>query len=312
MRLDAALRSASEEAARLRQDRLRELHALAQLKFGLIQRGELIRELDAAEQQVKELLDRISHDMSEAESRRQEAADALHKAEVVRRERAAAYDAAAAELRAREDEIAPSITSDPVWIALKERCDAASKTAEEAGKKAAQAEADRARKKVPYKSDPLFMYLWRRKLGTPEYPSGFFVRYFDEKIAALINYREARANYAMMNQIPDRLRAHADRLAVDLEAEQQKLGAFEQDRIVEAGGEPLQKRAVEAKAALDASEAEVAEAGQRLETLDRQYHAVAGHDNKGAFTKAIALMVENDSRDDVRTLYREGDGRRRA
>ena len=94
-------------------------------------------------------------------------------------------------------------------------------------------------------------------------------------------------------------------LLLDLEAEQQKLGAFEQDRIVEAGGEPLQKRAVEAKAALDASEAEVAEAGQRLETLDRQYDAIAGQDNKGAFTKAIALMVENDSRDDVRTLYRE-------
>lgn len=56
---------------------------------------------------------------------------------------------------------------------------------------------------------------------------------------------------------------------------------------------------------LDASEAEVAEAGQGLETLGRQYDAIDGHDNKGAFTKAIELMVENDSRDDVRTLYRE-------
>src|SRR5438132_4621240 len=73
MRLDSALRSASEEAARLRQERLKELRALAQLKFGLIQRGELINELDAAERQVKELLDRIRHEMSDAESRRQEA-----------------------------------------------------------------------------------------------------------------------------------------------------------------------------------------------------------------------------------------------
>ena len=58
MRLDAALRSASEEAARLRQERLKELRALAELKFGLIKSGELIHELDAAEQQVKDLLDR--------------------------------------------------------------------------------------------------------------------------------------------------------------------------------------------------------------------------------------------------------------
>ena len=88
MRLDSALRSASEEAARLHQERLRELRAPAELKFGLIQKGELIQELDEAEQQVKELLDRIRHEMSDAESRRQEAADALHKAEAVRRERA--------------------------------------------------------------------------------------------------------------------------------------------------------------------------------------------------------------------------------
>jgi len=59
MRLDAALRSASEEAARLRQDRLKELRALAQLKFGLMKRGDLVHELDAAERQVKDLLDRI-------------------------------------------------------------------------------------------------------------------------------------------------------------------------------------------------------------------------------------------------------------
>ncbi|TPW00241.1 MAG: hypothetical protein USCAAHI_00311 [Beijerinckiaceae bacterium] len=67
----------------------------------------------------------------------------------------------------------------------------------------------------------------------------------------------------------------------------------------------MQERAEEAKAALDSSEARVAEASQRLETLDQQYDAIAGQDNNGAFTKAIELMAENDSRDDVRRLYRE-------
>ena len=67
----------------------------------------------------------------------------------------------------------------------------------------------------------------------------------------------------------------------------------------------MQERAEEAKAALDSSAARVAEASQRLETLDQQYDAIAGQDNNGAFTKAIELMAENDSRDDVRRLYRE-------
>src|SRR5271156_5194439 len=118
MRLDSALRSASEETARLRQDRLKELRALAQLKFGLIKSGDLVHDLDAAEQQVKDLLDRIARQISEAESRRQEAADALQKADAIQRERASAYDAAAGALRARENEIAPNLTTETAWIAV--------------------------------------------------------------------------------------------------------------------------------------------------------------------------------------------------
>jgi hypothetical protein len=73
------------------------------------------------------------------------------------------------ELNAFKEKISPSITSDLAWIALNARVEAASKFAEEAEKKAAQAEADRSRKKTPYESDPLFMYLWQRKFGTSAY-----------------------------------------------------------------------------------------------------------------------------------------------
>jgi hypothetical protein len=305
VRLDAALRSASEKAARLRQERLKELHALAELKFGLIQSGELIHDLDAAEQQAKDLLDRIEREISEAERRREEAAAALHRAEAIARERAEAFDMATNELRSLKEKIAPSVTGDSAWIALNARVEAASKIAEEAEKKAAQAEADRERKKIPYESDPLFMYLWRRKLGTSAYPAGVFVRYFDEKIAALVNYREARANYSMLNQIPDRLRAHANKVSTEREEARQKLAAFEQDRLIGAGGGPLQKKAEEARSALDEAETEVQGASQKLILLDQQYDSIAMLDNSGAFTKAIELIAENDSRDDVRTLYRE-------
>jgi chromosome segregation ATPase len=305
MHLDAALRSASEEAARLRQQRLKELHALAELKFHLIQKGELIRDLDAAEQQAKNLLDRIRREINDVETRRQEATKALQELEILARERSEAYDASANALRAFKEQIAPSITSDPVWLALNAKVESASKVAGEADKKATQAEADRARKKVPYEGDPLFMYLWRRKYGTSEYSSGFFVRYFDSKIATLINYRGARANYAMLNQIPERLRDHANRVGAEFLAIRQQLAAFEQERLIAAGGGPLQSKVAEAKVALDKAEAEVQEASQRLESLDKQYDAIALQDNSGAFTKAIELMAENDSRDDVRTLYRE-------
>ncbi|MCI0736856.1 MAG: hypothetical protein L0Y50_11410, partial [Beijerinckiaceae bacterium] len=105
--------------------------------------------------------------------------------------------------------------------------------------------------------------------------------------------------------IPGRLREHAIRVGAELDAEWQKLAAFEQDRLFAAGGGPLQKKAAEAKAALDSSELQVTKARQRLEADSQQYKAIAGRDNKGAFAQVTALMAENDSRDDVRTLYRE-------
>jgi hypothetical protein len=78
--------------------------------------------------------------------------------------------------------------------------------------KAVQAEADREEKRRPYEADPLFMYLWRRRYGTREYRASNLVRYFDRKVAHLIGFETARINYAMLMELPDRLREHADRL----------------------------------------------------------------------------------------------------
>jgi hypothetical protein len=109
----------------------------------------------------------------------------------------------------------------------------------------------------------------------------------------------------MLNQIPDRLNEHAKRVGAELEGERQKLAAFQQDKLLAAGARPLQEKVAKAKTALDAIEAEFSRASQSFEVLDRKYDAIAGQDNQGAFTQAINLMVENDSRDDVVTLYRE-------
>src|ERR687889_294989 len=78
------------------------------------------------------------------------------------------------------------------------RLDDVAGMAEQADKKARQAEADREEKRKPYEADPLFMYLWRRKFGTAAYRAGNFVRYIDRKVARLVRYDKARANYVML------------------------------------------------------------------------------------------------------------------
>ena len=87
---------------------------------------------------------------------------------------------------------------------------------EAAEAKAAQAERDLQEKRQPYESDPLFMYLWRRKFGTPEYRATGLVRFLDRKVARLIEFDEARRNYAVLIELPARLREHADRLRAGL------------------------------------------------------------------------------------------------
>lgn len=305
MQLDAALRSAAEEAARLRQERLAQLHALAQLKFGLIERGELIHELDAAEQRAKELLDRIRREIDEAAARRQDAADALKKAETERGLRARELEEAAADLRAFEERVTPVVLADPAWSTLNAKVQTLHGVLEEAEKKAGQAEADRQQKKTPYEQDPLFMYLWRRKFGSSDYRAGYFVRYFDDLIARMIRFQQARANYAMLNQIPDRLREHAGRVRAEFEDARARLAALRQDAVINAGAGPTQERAARAKAALDDSEAALATANQNFDARDHAYDALIGRDNQGAFAEVIRLMADNDSRDAIVTLYKE-------
>ena len=83
---------------------------------------------------------------------------------------------------------------------------------ESAERKAAQAEADLAAKRVPYEQDPIFMYLWRRGFGTPRYTSNGLVRSLDRMVARHVGYADASRNYAMLTELPIRLREHAERL----------------------------------------------------------------------------------------------------
>ncbi len=89
---------------------------------------------------------------------------------------------------------------------------ALARMADEAERKAAQAAADRDEKRRPYEADPLFMYLWRRRFGTKAYRAFSPVRYLDRKVAHLVGYEGARANYATLLALPDRLAEHAARL----------------------------------------------------------------------------------------------------
>lgn len=307
MRLGAALSAASERAASLRRDRLAQLNALAQLKFDLIRSGELLTDLDAAEKDAKAALSRIHQAIEDASRRREQAASDLRDAEAEKSRRAADHEAAVLEFQALQSKVAAEIAEDPMWRVVRERLESLRRIVDQAEAKAAQAEADRERKRVPYEKDPLFMYLWTRKYGSPDYASLGFVRRIDGLVAKLVGFSEARRNYTLLNEIPGRLREHARRVAKELAAEKERLAALLQERMEKAGGRPLQERATTAKAALDESEARRAAASSVFDDANRSFYLLIGGDDEGAFAEAVRLMQQNDERDDVRTLYREAE-----
>ncbi len=305
LQLDQSLKSVTEEAGRLRQERLETFRALAQHKFELVKDNQLVSDLDAAERKVKAALAELEQKWNSASSERAATLDDLRRAEIERNSCAEAVEATQAGLTKLQAEIAPSMASDREWLANKGNLERAEKLAGEAEKKAQQAESDRERKKVPYESDPLFMYLWRRKLGTSQYRAGFLTRFIDNKIAGLTDYRQARANYAMLNEIPERLGEHANRKREEIQAAQLAVAACEQDRLVKAGGGPMASALAEGQSRLAACEARVAELRQRLAALDQQHEALSGSEYKGIYAQAVDAMMQNDLSDDIQTLMRE-------
>src|SRR3954470_19383507 len=231
-RLDAGLKSAAGQMARVRAERMDAFRALARLKLDTMTRDGMVRALDAAERQALDLLAQRRQAFERLMERRRAAEQAVKDREAERHAKAAALEEALKPIAALRQQIEAQVRASPEWAAQRARIEDAPTIAAEAEKKAAQAEADRQAKRKPYEADPLFMYLWRKKFGRAEDRSGPLVRFFDRRIARLIGYDKARANYALLNEIPQRLREHAERMKAEIANAREQLKAMEREALV--------------------------------------------------------------------------------
>ena len=298
-RLEAAFQQAAERAARLRTERVEAFRRLAQLKLDALTRETVVREIDAVERRALDLIRDGRRASEHLAGRRREAEKLVEEAERRRHERAEALEGALraiADLRARVEAGALVSTE---WVQQHDRLEAQERTAGEAERKAEQAERDRVEKGRPYEEDPLFAYLWRKGFGTSADRSGPLVRYFDRKVARLVGYDKALANYALLTEIPVRLREHAARMREEIAAERARLTAVERASLVEAGIEPLEARVAEARMALDGAERDLAEVRERLNVLDRE-SATSGGSMR--YREAVELLARADSQQSLRRL----------
>jgi len=305
-RLEAALNSAVAEAARLRRQEADAFRALARAKLDLMMRDEAIGRLDQVERRALDMIEGHRQAIEDLSQRRDKTQTELDTAEAAKHDR----DQELADALEKLDDLGESThqrleADSDAWKEAKTAVEAAEAVAANADEKAGQAEADLADKRQPYEADPIFMYLWNKKHGQSEDTSGTLVRYFDRKVAHLIGYREARANYAMLQEIPLRLREHANQKQADVDAARQGLAGIERQALVADGVEKLEARLAEAESAAKAAGVRVEEINAAIDDIEAKRQQAMDVDENVAFDQAVNLLTEALSQDDLRQLYDE-------
>ena len=304
-RLADVLRSAAQEAERLRQQLADSFRSLALIRLDALVRNEVVGDLDAAERRALDLLRTHKAKLDQLLIRHGGAQSAVVTAEADHRAKTAAVEAAGEPIKTLQYDVEKKMTSDPAWIAQRGHVDNATKIANAADEKAKQSEGDRETKRKPYEADPLFMYLWNRKFATADYKAGNFVRFFDRRVAALVGYDTARPNYMSLNEIPLRLREHANDLVRRVAEEDQKLELLERSALMEAGILPLETKLATAQADLKAATEALARAQSTLAALDQERTKLLDEGDRKAHDEALAVLTQAIAREDLQTMYRE-------
>lgn len=302
--VEAQVEAAEQQLQAQRRGQHEDYKALARLRVGLLADAALLKHLDQSEQEVAAILAQRETALTLLKEQIQFAEAALRTLESERNEQAARVDSAVQAADAAEARTQSRLAGDDAYRARRERATEAERKAAHAAEKADRSEAEREEKGVSYREDPLFMYLWKRRYGQPDYRAWALTRWLDGKVARLIGYAEAGANYARLNEIPERLREHAAALASAADSELAALKALDEAARVEDGIPALDAAIIEAQAALDAVDRRIAQAQSDLQGLEvRKAFYAAGQDEYSA--KALELVTSELQRDDLMELRRE-------
>ena len=264
----------------------------------------LTGQLSAAEARARAILDQRAADMTASEAELTTLDETISKKVEKRQDLLADIDNAQAELKALSTRIAKSVTADPDYVAKREAAENLRRIAEESLAKTETAEADREQKGRPYREDPLFIYLWEAGYGTKKYKANNLIRYLDSLVARLVDYHKARPNFAMLNEIPLRLREHADHQVEAAEAAEAELDTLEAKAIDAAGGKEhrqILSASQQKIAALDADI--VALEDERDEKAVTYRHMAEGRDPK--YEEALRLLVVGLEQQDIASLMAE-------
>jgi chromosome segregation ATPase len=294
----------TDQLNRLRLEEAEQYRKLAAFRLDQIRAGTVTARLDEAHraaaafmEQHKEALSALERDIDKT---RQNQQTLERKREELRSERDRAEEA----LEQQIEQSRSVLEKKEGYRNEREATAAAAEIARSADEKASQSEADLDRKGEPYQNDELFMYLWQRRYLTPDYRHGGLIRMLDGWVARLIDFKEARADYQMLNELPRRLREHADRAAEEAERRQQSLLELERQAAEKDGVPAFQ-------AALDKAEKRLQQVNDDIEATEKHYQQLLHEKNDFAAGEdentqsAVSLMASELTHEDIITLFQQ-------
>ena len=302
--LEQRLAEVSQRLARLDVGRGEALEALARLRLEHLEQGGPAARIADADARVLAMLERRQAQIEALEAVLQGLEQETVEQHAEREEKADALEQASIELDEAEAATQARLDGDPGYRAARDHAEATARVAQHATDKAEQSEHERAVKERAYHDDPLFMYLWRRGYATRDYRASGLVRWLDGKVARHVGFDGARANYARLQELPVRLREHADAVQATADEAHAALAALDRAARQEDGVvalEAARERAAESLAAVDA----------RLEALARERSA--GHERlelvargeDDAYRKALAFLASEFGRGDLQQLRQQ-------
>jgi hypothetical protein len=277
---------------------------LAEVRLDPATQKELSTQLTQAELKARQMLAQHSSDLSTAENQLKALDSKIAALGTERADQVTAAGKAQAQLKSLAATVSGTVSASPDYAAKKQAADQVAAIASESLNKTQQAEADRDEKGQPYRDDPLFMYLWERGYGTKNYRENNLISYLDSLIARMVGFPEARVNFAMLNEIPIRLREHAERQQQLAQAAADEVQAVETAALDAAGGKPMRLAMEKAEARVAEIDAETVKLEDQRDALARQQRQLA-QGSSPEFASAINGLAEVLGREDIKTLLAE-------
>jgi hypothetical protein len=298
------LARSTEIVAKIKESEAELFRQLAHLRLDPAIQAELDGRISSAESKARETLK--SH--GKAVEKAQKTIEDLEAARVslVERRRNAVADLTEKQkaLDTLLQEVSARLETDPAYAEKRAAAHALGEVADQSLEKTRLAETDREEKGKPYRDDPLFMYLWQSGYGTSAYKANNLIRYFDGLVADLVGFQKARPNYAMLTDIPLRLREHAERQEANAQAAEAELEAIANTAADAAGGRPLREAKSKGEADLQAIDAAITEAeDKRNEAGEELQSLTSGSDP--ALASAAAALAAALGQEDIQTLLAE-------